>query len=340
MSRIPEIRQYPLLSLFRIFTFGLFFAFFIKYALANLNIDKVLNIRLPDVIPLFDNRNRNTEDFPVKVYAIGDIHGDFHNALDALSAAGVVSPVHPFEWTAGNATLVQTGDIVDRGPDTRFLFRWFDELSTQAERQGGRVIRLLGNHEFMNANGDWRYVHYGDLASYPEPSIENRKYDWGPEGEIGNLLITKYNVTFKDETSRSHFMHAGLSPEWSLMENFVNPMGHELLEMFMKAEELPDELKAFWGIKGPMWYRGYAQLPLELACEVASNVTKSLNVDRLVIGHTPQFEGIRSRCNGQVILIDTGLSTAYSGERAVLRILRNDEMTAVEAIYRDRVVKL
>ncbi|WBW75266.1 vacuolar endopolyphosphatase [Schizosaccharomyces osmophilus] len=340
MSRIPEIRRSPLVSLFRTLTFGITIALFIRYALAKLDINKVLNIKQPDLNIYFDLPNRTIGDFPVRVYAIGDIHGDFNNALDILSAAGVVSPVYPFEWTAGNATLVQTGDVVDRGPDTRFLFKWFDELSTQAEQQGGRIVRLLGNHEFMNAKGDWRYVHYGDLVSYPEPYIENRKYDWGPEGEIGDLLITKYNVTFKDETSRSHFMHAGLSPEWGLKEDFVNSMGHEVLEMFMKAEELPDELKGFWGIKGPMWYRGYAQLPMEIACEVASNVTKALNVDRLVMGHTPQFSGIRSRCNGQIVLIDTGLSTAYSGERAVLRILQNERTNIVEAVYRDRVVKL
>ncbi|CAA20130.1 vacuolar endopolyphosphatase [Schizosaccharomyces pombe] len=327
-------------KLLKLTLLGILLSFSCKFVFGYFNVNQLFDHEFIKVFPNFKGNVEAKIKYPTVVYAIGDIHGDFPNALDVLSAAGVVSPVFPHEWTAGNATLVQTGDVVDRGPDTRKLFRWFNDLHKQAEKHGGRVVRLLGNHEFMNAKGDWRYVHPGDKASYPEPSEENRIIDWGHSGEIGNLLLSEYNVTYKDNTTGSHFMHAGLSPEWAYREETVNELGKELLSHFMSREKIPEYLEDFWAIEGPMWYRGLAQLSEEEACEVALNVTKTLNVNRLVMGHTPQFHGIVSRCEGRILLIDTGLCSAYAGERAVLRISQNDTDSIVEAVYRGKIVKL
>lgn len=55
---------------------------------------------------------------------------------------------------------VQTGDMVDRGKDTILLFGYFDQLRAQAERAGGAIVSLLGNHEYMNAFNDWYVLHH------------------------------------------------------------------------------------------------------------------------------------------------------------------------------------
>jgi hypothetical protein len=47
---------------------------------------------------------------------------------------------------------------------------------------------------------------------------------------------------------------------------------------------------------------------------------KELETDFLVMGHTPSFEHVIVRCGGHVILIDTGLSTAYGGRPVVLEM--------------------
>jgi 3',5'-cyclic AMP phosphodiesterase CpdA len=57
---------------------------------------------------------------------------------------------HRGYWIGKTTTLVQTGDIVDRGTDTIALYRLFDQLRTQAADAGGEVISLLGNHEVRN----------------------------------------------------------------------------------------------------------------------------------------------------------------------------------------------
>merc|ERR1719277_290686 len=69
-------------------------------------------------------------------------------------------------WTGGDATLVQTGDMVDRGDYARDLYALFAELRRQAPLSGGRVINLIGNHELMNIINDLRYVSDGDYQVF------------------------------------------------------------------------------------------------------------------------------------------------------------------------------
>ena len=59
-------------------------------------------------------------------------------------------------WAAGSDILVQTGDIVDRGTYAFEIYKLMQKLRSQATDAGGRLVSVLGNHEIMNAIGDWR----------------------------------------------------------------------------------------------------------------------------------------------------------------------------------------
>src|SRR5262249_10155759 len=100
----------------------------------------------------------------VPVYALGDLHGDLDNAIATLRIAGLAE--EKGHWTGGTAILVQTGDVLDRGPDGRALLAWLRALVAEAAAAGGQVVPLLGNHEVMNLRGDWRYVVPEDVAAY------------------------------------------------------------------------------------------------------------------------------------------------------------------------------
>jgi 3',5'-cyclic AMP phosphodiesterase CpdA len=52
--------------------------------------------------------------------------------------------------------LVQTGDIVDRGAHAYDVYKMMQRLRGEAHAAGGQVVSILGNHEVMNAIGDWR----------------------------------------------------------------------------------------------------------------------------------------------------------------------------------------
>lgn len=101
---------------------------------------------------------------PQRIVAVGDLHGDYQAWLDIARAARLVDRRN--RW-AGRATiLVQTGDIVDRGPDSLRIIRHLMRLKREAARRGGKVVVLVGNHEAMNMTDDLRYVHPGEYAAF------------------------------------------------------------------------------------------------------------------------------------------------------------------------------
>src|SRR5262245_20788781 len=84
--------------------------------------------------------------------AIGDVHGDLDAFVGILQRAHLIDPVH--RWSGGTTILVQTGDFLDRGPKSRGVMDLLMSLQKEAQRAGGRVIALMGNHEAMNIFGD------------------------------------------------------------------------------------------------------------------------------------------------------------------------------------------
>ena len=63
-------------------------------------------------------------------------------------------------WSGGNATLVQVGDIFDRGDDEIAILMTLLHLRKQAAAAGGQVHLLLGNHEMLNVGGDFNEVSH------------------------------------------------------------------------------------------------------------------------------------------------------------------------------------
>lgn len=114
-----------------------------------------------------------TEPAPSRIVAVGDLHGD-HDAWRAIAqAAGLVDAKG--RWSGGNATLVQMGDVVDRGPDSLKIIRDLQKLQREAPKRGGKVIVLLGNHEAMMMTGDLRYVHPGEYAAFADRESKARR---------------------------------------------------------------------------------------------------------------------------------------------------------------------
>jgi Calcineurin-like phosphoesterase len=83
------------------------------------------------------------------VLALADLHGDIEQTERALRLIGAVDANG--QWSASGCTLVQTGDLVDRGPDSMSVVRRFERLKVEAaaDEPPGQVITLLGNHELM-----------------------------------------------------------------------------------------------------------------------------------------------------------------------------------------------
>lgn len=109
---------------------------------------------------------------PERLVALGDIHGDFDDFCLILKRVGLVNEQN--HWIGGNATLVQTGDVIDRGPKNREAMDLLMRLQKEAADAGGEVLPLLGNHEVMNILGDLRYVSPQQYADFADSDSEKR----------------------------------------------------------------------------------------------------------------------------------------------------------------------
>jgi hypothetical protein len=86
-----------------------------------------------------------------RIVAIGDVHGAYAEFVRILRAAGVIDGRD--RWVAGATHLVQTGDVLDRGADSRRAMDLLRRLERDAPKSKGRVLALIGNHETMRLGG-------------------------------------------------------------------------------------------------------------------------------------------------------------------------------------------
>jgi hypothetical protein len=120
-----------------------------------------------------------------KVVVIGDLHGDYENFEKIIKGTGLVdSALH---WAAGDTHFVQTGDIMDRGPDPKKILDVLMALESEAESAGGKVHVLLGNHEELNIGGViFRYPDYLTVDQFT--SFLPEKYRRRQERELEKHL--------------------------------------------------------------------------------------------------------------------------------------------------------
>jgi hypothetical protein len=110
-----------------------------------------------------------------RLVAIGDVHGDLPAFKTVLGQAGLINAAGA--WAGGSTILVQTGDLIDRGPSMRSVLDFVMALEQAAAKGGGRVVPLLGNHEVMNITGDLRYVAPASYAEFADSQSEKRRED-------------------------------------------------------------------------------------------------------------------------------------------------------------------
>src|SRR5262245_9071817 len=282
-----------------------------------------------------------------RIVAVGDVHGGFSEFVSILRAAGVLD--EKSSWIGGRTHLVQTGDVVDRGPDSRKVLDLLMKLEKQARKNGGRVHALLGNHEAMNIYGDLRYVSPEEYESYRNSnSVEKREAYWNREVAEMKGLGIQLDSGYRSKWEKEHplgwfehrlafgptgvygqwlrqrkaliqindllFLHGGISPKYAVSSMAqLNEKIHNELEDLKKLEG-----GVTMDSEGPLWYRGLANgSEVELSSHV-DQVLKSYSVSRLVLGHTPTGGAVLPRFQGRVILIDVGLSKLYGATPACL----------------------
>lgn len=285
-----------------------------------------------------------------RVVAVGDVHGDYDQFVGLLQAAGVIDEKH--KWIGGKTHFVQTGDVLDRGLDSRALMDLLMELEPQAAKVGGQVHALLGNHEAMNLAGDLRYVSKAEYESYrnanserlrdayfklvledlakkktppQDPEAFRKTFDlehplgwverlraFAPSGKYGKWL-RQHNAIIK--VNDVVFLHGGISPKYAdkTIPEINDTIRAELSNFPILATGIATDEE------GPLWYRGLAEGPESDLAEHVDQVLKNYGALHIVIGHTVH-SAVLPRFGGKVIAIDVGLSKVFGGPPALLVI--------------------
>ncbi|KAL4297827.1 hypothetical protein GQ457_12G002880 [Hibiscus cannabinus] len=284
-------------------------------------------------------------DFPApdRLVAIGDLHGDLQKSKQAFRLAGLIDGSD--RWSGGSTTVVQIGDVLDRGGEELKILYFLEKLKREAVKSGGQLITLNGNHEIMNIEGDFRYV--------TEKALE--EFDvWAYWYEIGNkmkslchgLEIPKnpfHGIPLSFNRVPEEFSHsirariAALRPDGPISRRFLANNLTVLVvgdSVFVHGgllaehvdyglqrinEEVRDWINGSMGGRAPQYCRGrnavvwLRKFSDELAkncdCSLLEHVLATIpGAKRMIMGHTIQETGINGVCDYRAIRIDVGMS--------------------------------
>jgi hypothetical protein len=239
--------------------------------------------------------------------AIGDLHGDLASTRQALRLAGAIDEND--RWVGKTLTVVQTGDQLDRGDDEPEILALLERLAAEAQKAGGRVIVLNGNHELMNVAGDLRYVTEEGFTDFtPSGGATDKKARasaFAPGSPIAKKLAERPVIVAVGDTL---FAHAGVLPQH--VSYGIDRINDEVGRW--ARGELASEPRVVTEENAPVWTRLYgSEPPSAEACTTLTKVLESLSLSRLVVGHTIQKAGINGACGGKLYRIDVGLSDYY-----------------------------
>ena len=264
---------------------------------------------------------------PDTLIAIGDVHGDFRQTKSVLRMAGVID--FNERWVAGNATVVQTGDQLDRGDGEEQILELFEDLADQAHAAGGAFYSLLGNHEVMNVELDLRYVTEGgfeDFADTPyddsdafyeeyEANERGRVAAFRPGGEWAKVL-SNHNVVM--QIGDTLFVHGGILPEH--VDYGLNRINKETRQWMRDKGVFPSILN---GDDSPIWTRIYSDDDAEPDCARLEETLGKANASYMVVGHTV-WDTINPACDGKLWRVDVGMSAYYGGAVQALKMEGED----------------
>ena len=297
-----------------------------------------------------------------RVVAIGDLHGDYGRYIDVMKSAGLIDKSG--KWSGGKTHLVQTGDITDRGADSRKIIDHLVKLSKQAKKKGGYVHLLIGNHETMNVVGDLRYVSPGEFAAFAtknSPRLQNmqweRQVEWMqantpdlaeidleayreewekqvPLGWVEHRQAWSFNGKYGKWVEGSHvaiqvndtiYLHGGISEKYCKFS--LQSLTEQVIAAMQNHD--PSVISAMNDPLGPVWYRGLAQEEeTELFSQTLDNILDRYGAKRIVIGHTPTGGVVWPRFDQRVVANDTGIAAYYGAHKGLLE-LTSDGATAI-----------
>lgn len=337
----------------------------------NNDSSKKAKLEIESDTPLDINIKKSRYPKVKKLIAIGDIHGDLVVAIKALKLAQVIDinipnntkDINKIKWIGGKTVVVQLGDQIDRvrpnelvndlctandpelnqdeGSDLKIICL-FEKLHKEAIEQGGALFSILGNHELMNVEGDFRYVSPKEFKEFgvffKEKKNESSKYPYGyetrkkvfsPGGLLAKKLSnTRYSIV---QIGSWLFVHGGITPQlahdYTIDEININVKNWLSNNIQKDTIEHINKIYNDNETYSPFWSRLFSDLDeweedkntklFKLTIDILNkknNRTPRTSIKGMIVGHSPQFyynKGINSSCDNCIWRVDIGASRAF-----------------------------
>ena len=254
-----------------------------------------------------------------KLVAFGDIHGDYNAFITTLRKSNLIDNSN--KWIGNDTHVVQVGDILDRksrfdsnssDEDSEFLIIGLIlKLQIESYLSGGGYHPIIGNHEIMNIMGIFDYVSPKGFQHFK--NFEERKKYFAIGNDFCKYLASGWNPIVK--INDFLFCHGGIkyniAEKYSILyinEFMRNTLYNKQINLYKK--EFND---IFMGENSILWNRDFSEDTQEKNeyYHELMKVLKIYKANYMVLGHTPQENGIKVKYNGHIFCIDTGMSKAF-----------------------------
>lgn len=274
-------------------------------------------VRLKDTIAI----EKDEYEMPDRLIAISDIEGNFTGLYSFLLANHVIDKNG--NWIFGKGHLVLNGDFFDRGDQVAQVLWLIYALEQQAERAGGKVHFILGNHEIMNMYGDvsyndFKYIEVAKRVSKQSDWDKALRYLYSEHSELGKWLRSKNII---ERIGDYLFVHAGLNTlhsngNYSIAElNNISRTYNGIIPVEENIKNKRDR-PVLSSVNSPYWDRGlnfdwkYKIVfklngvdKKETSQSELDSVLQFYNASGIVIGHSVVSD-ISTGYNNKVIKID------------------------------------
>lgn len=255
-----------------------------------------------------------------KLFAVSDIHGGYDRAVSLFEQWGLISaaPVSPdtAEWSGGDATLIVTGDLIDKGAQSVEVVDLLRALEVSASARGGNVVVTLGNHE-----AEFLAHPYNSKADTFDSELSSDRLDPCLVASTEPRGVWLRTRPFGARVGDWFFSHAGQT----------HPRAIADLEQDLRAGLAANDYRdaAIIGsdsiLEARTWW--------ESSSGIARREADAMGVSHIVFGHTPDALGPRGTIvtaqNGLLFRIDVGMSPAVDDSRGALLEVTHDSADEV-----------
>ena len=223
-------------------------------------------------------------------------------------------------WTGGKTLLIITGDSIDKGPDSLGVLTLWISLAAEAQKTGGRILHLLGNHEA-------EFLAFGKNSNKSKEFIKELKNSNLKPRDLVNGTDPRgqflRNMPIAAKVGKWLFCHSGFYPRIRWVDFGAKAkktlQEEEYDSSFVIGEQSILEAKDWW--ESP-------KTRTELLARLAQD-----GMIGVVHGHQPKAYGLKHQIgsleNGRLIKLDVGMAPeAGENEGAMLKFPKPETFTS------------